>query len=61
MGEIGFGVTLLVLLCFFILGVAVLSDIIMDAVWRITSKVKLENIKREDGSGALIGVPSWNA
>jgi hypothetical protein len=46
MGEIGFGVALLVLLCFFILGVAVLSDIIMDAVWRITSKVKLENIKR---------------
>ena len=58
------GLALVLLLLYTFLGVAVASDIFMEAIAKITSrteKVEVKDIKELKGESRMIGVPVWNS
>lgn len=54
------GVALILLLSYVFLGVAVASDIFMEAIAKITSRTELVEVKNLEGKSMTIGVPVWN-
>ena len=55
------GVALILLLLYVFLGVAVASDILMEAISKITSKTEQVEVKDLEGKSIKIGVPVWNS
>lgn len=52
---------LVLLLLYALLGIAVGSDILMDAIAKITSKTEMLEVCDAEGKRMMIGIPVWNA
>jgi len=62
MNDTALGVSLCLIMVYLFIGIAVVSDILMDAIRKITSATRLVEVKEADSNKTMmIDVPVWNS
>jgi solute carrier family 8 (sodium/calcium exchanger) len=60
LNETSIGLGMIIILFYWFIGIAVISDILMDSISMITSKTEDVEVKTLDGKSMTVGVPIWN-
>jgi hypothetical protein len=60
MGDTALGIVHFCMLLYLFLGISVLTDILHEAVWKITSKTEKIMVKDTEGKKVQIEEPLWN-
>ena len=60
LGDSFLGIFQLFVLLYFFIGIAVVSDILMESITMITSKTEDVEVRTIDGKSMMVSVPIWN-